>query len=265
MHKHLAFIKYKLLRSLQFRWEILLWVFLDMTPFVVLFFVLRSMYSTQANIHDYTASDMVFYYFIVVLIQGIVGIHFEGWRIEEIRKGQVDPYLLRPFSYLKEIVFNDIAGKLLFLTIFTPIYISFYFLAQSILPFTLPSVSIFQLFLVLSLLLFSYFLEMCVGILTVLLGFWFEGSQGLEHFKWISISLFSGAIIPMEFLPGWLRNVAAQLPLQYMYAIPINILQNRATLELSDILRIWITVIVLASMVMLMWKRALHTYTSSGG
>ncbi|MEO8581288.1 MAG: ABC-2 family transporter protein [Patescibacteria group bacterium] len=236
-----------------------------MIPFGVMFLVLRSMYQNRSVIHSYTSGQMIFYYFMVVLISGMSSTHFEGWRIEEIRRGQIDVYLLRPFSYLKEILLNDLAGKLLYILLFTPIYIGFYFLAQSILPFTLPTFTATTLLLFIFFIIFAYVVEMCIGISIVLLGFWFEGSQGLEHFKWISITLLSGSMIPLEFLPPWLKNITARLPFQYMYAFPINLIQGRATFSLSDFAIILISCIVLFGLVTLLWKKALYTYTSSGG
>lgn len=265
MSKHLFFLKYKLLRSLQFRWEILLWIFLDLIPFGVMFLVLRSMYQNNSIIHTYTSGQMIFYYFLVVLINGISSTHFEGWRIEEIKRGQIDVYLLRPFSYLKEVILNDIASKVLYLVLFTPIYVGFYFLAQAILPFALPSFSLSTLGMFILLIGFAYSIELCLGLLIVLLGFWIEGSQGLEHFKWISITLLSGSMIPLEFLPPWLKNIADWLPFKYMYAIPINLIQGRAVLNTQDMLIIVTSLLLLFLTVTLAWKKALYTYTSSGG
>jgi ABC-type uncharacterized transport system permease subunit len=43
----------------------------------------------------------------------------------------------------------------------------------------------------------AHTIQFLIALWIVLLGFWFEGSSGLEHFKWIVLSLFSGAMIPM--------------------------------------------------------------------
>lgn len=253
------------MNQLQFRAEIVLWIILDLIPFGVLFIVMKTIYEKTPNIHSYSASDIVFYYFVVVLIQAITSTHFEGWRVEEIKNGKIDGYLLRPFSYLKEIIFRDFAGKLFSFTIFFPIYIFFYFLAQATVSFTIPTLSLTQVVLFIGFLAFGYFVELCFGLIIVLLGFWFEGSQGLEHFKWLSVSLLSGSMIPLEFLPPWLQNATLFLPFKYMYAVPINLIQGRTMPNFNDLMIISASVVILTVAISIIWKKALLAYSSSGG
>lgn len=265
MRKHLLFIRYKFLRSLQFRAEIFLWTVLDSVPFIVMFIVFKAMFEQKSMIRTYSSQEIFFYYFVVALIQGLTSVHFEGWRIEEIRMGKIDSYLVRPFSYIKELLFNDIAGKLFYLCLFIPIYSLLFIIAQNFWPFDLPPFHIAQLWIFVMLLIFTYFIELCLATIIVFIGFWFEGSQGLEHFKWISITLFSGAMLPPQFLPNWLQRATEILPFRYMYAVPINILQSRTVLTYTDVINIFIATCLLGFAVWLFYKKAIFSYTSSGG
>ncbi len=226
---------------------------------------MRTIYQGTSQIHSYSISDIVLYYFIVALIQTVSSTHFEGWRIEEIKNGKIDGYLLRPFSYLKEIVITDMAKRMFSLLIFLPIYFAFFSFTQLSVPVTLPTIQLGSLFFFLLLLGFAYIVELCIGLIIVLLGFWFEGSQGLEHFKWIVITLLSGSMIPLEFLPPWLKEITVKLPFQYMYSIPISILQGRYVFKLSDASVIGVSTLFLLSSVSFLWKRAMYRYASSGG
>lgn len=230
-----------------------------------MFIVLGALYQQRTYIRTYTSQEVVFYFLMVGIIQGITSTHFESWRVEEIRLGKIDGYLTRPFSYLKEIILSDLAGKLFYLMLFTPFYFIFFQVVQRIAPFEIPAFHPAQIWIFLMLLVFAYFMELCFALLVVLIGFWFEGSQGLEHFKWISITLFSGSMLPIPFLPKWLQSIVNQLPFKYMYSVPINILQSRTYISYPDIAFILGSVTLLSALVWICYKKAVFLYTSSGG
>lgn len=265
MHKYLAFFKFKFLQQLQFRGEFFLWFVLDLIPFGVLFIVMKTIYQQAEVIHTYRINDIIFYYFAVVFIDSLILTHFEGWRVEEIKNGKIDGYLLRPFSYIKEIIISDLAKRAFSLMLFLPIYFLFYWITQRIVSFSLPQLNVVQLLSLIIFLGFAYFMELAIGLIIVILGFWFEGSQGLEHFKWIGVTIFSGSMVPLEFLPTQIQKVANILPFKYMFAVPINILQGRDTFHPNDFLIISITIVFFSIFVSILWKKAIFQYTSSGG
>jgi ABC-2 type transport system permease protein len=265
VQKYIAFFKFKFLEQLQFRGEFILWFVLDLIPFAILFLVLKTLFQQRNVINTYTISDIIFYYFAVVLIDKLILTHFEGWRVQEIRDGKIDRYLVRPFAYLQEVILSDLATRLFSLLIFLPFYILFFFITQHVIPFALPQPSGLQLMYAIVFILFAYFMELTLGLLIVLLGFWFEGSQGLEHFKWIVVTMLSGSMIPLEFLPNWMQTLAHNLPFKYMFSVPINMLQGRSMPHVTDLLIISATVFCMTSLIAFTWKKAIYTYTSSGG
>lgn len=265
MKKCLAFIYYKCVQSLQFRTEILVWILLDFAPFLGLFLILDSMYNSQEFIKGLTLSQTVSYFFFAALIQGLTSTHFEALRIEEIRTGKLDFFFVRPFSYLLEVILSDLAGKLFYLTLFLPLYAFFFFYVRSSLEIVFPTPSVTQLTMFTLLLFFAYAFELSIALQIVLLGFWFEGSQGLEHFKWLTLALLSGSFVPKEFMPDWLRFLTQMLPFQYMYLVPIEIIQTRRVLQLGEVIHLVVYSLLFILLPLLIWKFARREYTSAGG
>lgn len=251
--------------SLAYRSEIFLWFFLDSLPVVVMLFVWSSIYSENQVINGYTLSGMVLYYLCATAIDRSISAHFAHWRVQEIRQGKIDFFLVRPFTYIAEILTAHVGGKLLSLCISLPLLTLLFFWAHTVFQFTVPTVTITSGLQILGLLLFGFVLESLIDCMIVILGFWLEEAGGLEHFKWISVSLFSGFIIPLVFLPEWLQTVASYLPFQYMYAVPIGILQGTTSLEWSDYLYLAGCLAASWLMLQLLWKRAVKIYTSVGG
>jgi ABC-2 type transport system permease protein len=129
----------------------------------------------------------------------------------------------------------------------------------------LPPLTLYSIISFVALLLFGYLLELAIGLLIVISSFWLEGADGLEHFKWISISLLSGQVMPLAFLPTWLQQTAAFLPFKYAYTVPIGVLQGTHTLVFSDWLWMLAWISVGAFGIAKLWKSALKVYSSAGG
>src|SRR5680860_1069207 len=108
LRKYYLIFKYMFIRTLQFRAEIMIYSFLDIIPFLVLFFLWSAVYSGQEVINSYSFSDIIQYYILVIFIQRFTATHFEEWRSQEIRMGKIDYFLTRPFSYINEIISKEV-------------------------------------------------------------------------------------------------------------------------------------------------------------
>lgn len=253
------------IKSIQYRSEILVWFLLDMLPVLVLIFVWISIYAQKEAIGGYNLAQVLQYYFIAAMINAITASHFESWRVREIRDGKIDFYLTRPLSYLIEIAIRHLAGKALHLLITIPLFIGLWLILSVWLDFGTLTTSWLSLLQFLLLMLITFIIEFLIATIIVLIGFWIEGAEGLEHFKWISITIFSGWMIPVALMPDGLQHVVKQLPFRYMYDVPISILQDKAVLTAFDVLYASSFVAVLAGITWLIWRKAQYQYASSGG
>lgn len=253
------------IRTLQFRAEIIVYSFLEIIPFFVLFFLWSAVYSNQEVIHNYSFTDIIQYYVLVIFVQRFTATHFEGWRSQEIRMGKIDYFLTRPFSYINEIVSKEVGGKIVSLLFSVPILSIFYVFVTKL--FNLPPIS-FQLNNLIAffgLITVAYSIQIMIALWIVLLTFWFEGSSGLEHFKWITLSLFSGSIIPFDFMPTWLKNIFIFLPLKYTSYVPVQVIQGKMNLNGNDYISILLTLGGMIIFSGFLWNKAQYKYSSAGG
>lgn len=265
MSKIFSRLKAGYIQTLAYRSEVFLWLLLDSIPVIVTIFVWISIYSNKTSIEGYSLSNIVNYFVLVLIINSVSASHFEQFRVEQIRMGKIDYFLTRPFSYIQEILVGHIAGKIFYITASMPFFfimisIINYFFSLQFPIFTLLSFSTFFL-----LLMFAFAVEFILGLIIVLLGFWFEGSDGLEHFKWIIVTLFSGWLIPIPMMPEWLKSITLALPFKYMYAVPIETALYQSSITGIDLIVMLLSLITLTGVSSLLWKYAKFQYASAGG
>ncbi len=252
-----------LIRTLYYRLELLIWALLDSLPFIVLFGVMAKIFAGQDQVQGYTTANIIQYYLIVFLIQTLSDVHFEGWRCQEIREGRIDFYLARPFAYINDIIWKSMSSKCTYFLISFPIYAVLYFSFASLYQVPLLPIMSSGFLFFLFLLIVAYSLNIMVGLWIVMGTFWLEGSNGLEHFKWIAISLFSGAMIPVALMPGWLKSIVEILPFKYLYAVPIGVLQHTYTFTKYDGVYLTVLTCFMLWFTFLFWKKSIFQYSSA--
>ncbi len=242
-----------------------LWLFLDIFPTLVLLTVWISIYAGHNSIRGISLASLAQYYLLIALFNSLTEVHFERQRVQEIREGKIDYFLTRPLPYLLEIVIGVIGNKLSYILFTLPFTLLLWLVVSQFMPIAPFSLSASQIGVGLVMLLMAFFLQLLMGITIVLLGFWFEGSEGLEHFKWLFTSVLGGTLAPLALLPGWLQSVINTLPFQYVYVVPVSLWQGTRQLQMSDIVYLLIVLTLGVAGVWTLWRSAVHRYSSAGG
>lgn len=253
------------IRTLQFRAEVIVYSLLDVLPYFVLFFVWKAIFEQVDTINDFSLAQIINYYLLVIVIERLSATHFEGWRSEEIRMGKIDYFLTRPFSYISELYSKEVSSKLISIIFSFPIISAFFIANIFIYNIDQSYITLTNVFIFIVLMLLAHTIQFFIGLWIVLITFWMEGSSGLEHFKWIVLTLFSGAMIPIEFMPNWLQNISNILPFKYVFAVPISILQNKYSLTVIDLTYLTSLFLGMTLFSKILWSRAKLKYCSSGG
>ena len=60
---------------------------------------------------------------------------------------------------------------------------------------------------------------------------WLKNSFFLDNLRSLVLRLFSGAIVPLWFFPGWLNRASDFLPFRYIVFEPISILLGKTPME----------------------------------
>ena len=252
-------------RTLQFRAEVIVYSILDVLPYFVLFFVWKAIFQQVDTVNDFTLSTIVNYYLLVIVIERLSATHFEGWRSEEIRMGKIDYFLTRPFSYISEIYSKELGSKIISILFSFPIISLFFISNVFIYNIDQSYLTLANLLIFLVLMVVAHTIQFFIALWIVLITFWMEGSSGLEHFKWIVLTLFSGAMVPIEFMPNWLKTLTNILPFKYVFSVPISVLQNKYALQVHDFIYLTTLLFCMTIFTKIIWAKAQLKYSSAGG
>jgi ABC-2 type transport system permease protein len=263
--KYFYRIHQSMVRAFEYRTELIGWIILSIIPNLALLLIWQNVYTGHTSLSGYDLSSILQYYLIGTFISGLTNSHFENTRSTEIRQGKIDYNMTRPLLFPTEILLADIGGKIVFNLMAIPGFLFSFWLLSFMFPLGGLSLDLLNISQFITLILFGYALQFFLALIAVLLTFWFEGADGLEHFKMMMVTVLSGAMIPFAFMPGWLLRITNVLPFKYIYSYPISVLQHRIHLDLNDFLYMTITLILLYGMSLIIWKRAVYKYTSAGG
>ncbi|THV38532.1 ABC transporter permease [Glycomyces buryatensis] len=115
--------------------------------------------------------------------------------------------------------------------------------------------------------LFIFPLAFEISYLSVLLCFWTRRYHGIQWAKDGFLTFFSGMMVPLALMPGWLQAVSWSLPFAHFTATPSSIYLGRVgtagalgliALELAWVVAMWV-------IARLIWRRAVKKVTIHGG
>lgn len=265
MRKYLLLIQKSIQKRIEYRSEVFVWMLLDIIPMMLLLLIWSGIYAGRDTLQGYTLPQLLQYYLIGIMIEGCTASHFENVRVAEIRLGKIDYFLARPFPYLAQIFLDHLASKIFYLSLAIPVYTLLILLINQIIALPALSFSAINLVAYIVILATAFLIQFLLALITVLLGFWFEGADGLENFKSIFISLLSGLIIPVSMMPANFQRIIQFFPLKYLYSVPISLIQNTYQLQLHDLVNISLSLVALSLMAVKLWQSGKRRYASAGG
>ncbi|HUW21382.1 MAG TPA: ABC-2 family transporter protein [Candidatus Bathyarchaeia archaeon] len=222
MKKYWAIFKISWQRSLEYRAEFLAHMMRNVVYLVVLIFIWGAVFNQVESFGGYTLPSMVTYLVMVRVI------HFAnrgntGRAIgEEIKNGQLSRYLVKPVSYLKY-WFSLFGADRLFDGLMR---LFFLVIALIVVPYVFEITSVKTVLLFLLFLPFSLALNFLVNIFMASFSFWVTDIRLFETVVSLTIGFFAGELMPLDILPGFLKQAALFLPFQYVLYFPVKIYQG---------------------------------------
>lgn len=267
--KYSTIITKSFLRTIEYRAEIFIWVLLSVLPFLVLLLVWQSIFGQSGEIHSFSLAKIIQYYLLVMIIRRVTVAHFENRATQRIREGKIDYLLTKPISYSKMLFMEKIGDRFSELIFSSPVLFLLIFISvsanQNFQDITPLFQKISQLFTFSTLLIISYIVEWFLAYITVLFAFWYENASGLQHFKTLTITILGGSMMPIPFMPEWLKNLVNHLPFKYLYSVPIAVIQDGYRLNAQDWSSLTVFLLSLLVISQLIWKKGIQKYTSAGG
>lgn len=245
------------------RAEGFVWFLIDILPMLG-FMAFWTAAAGQESIGGYTSQEFFVYYLGGVLISSIFTPHPDGNVIEDIQKGTLSQFLLRPYSYISFEFIGELAWKSIHLFYLLPLFIVLSIWGREAITqavdvgFLLPGL----LALVISYLI-SYWFRFIIG----LLAFWLVETWAWKELFMIVQNVFSGEYFPLSFFPAWLANIAGVLPFGYIFFFPMQVFLGKLSW-----LAVWqglvggvLWVVVLYLVALFLYFQGLKRYEAVGG
>ncbi len=243
----------------------IVWFFIALLNPLVYFLFWRGAYAgNQVPVSAWTLPALATYYFLLVIAGSLLIVHIEEdvahW---DIQQGGLSRYLLKPFSYIRLKFFEELPWRMIqgffgviIFAVFWMLFGSFVTVAHT------ASAILFAICIAFLGYIISFIFKMIVGISAL----WFTDYSGLQQLVEAVILIFAGMLMPLEFLPPVIRQIAFSLPFSYMIYFPLVAFQGKLTAMESvrtiGIQIVWI--VILFGIYQVLWKKGTRLFTGLG-
>ncbi len=194
---------------------------------IALFFVYSIVYvqnwilNGNTTIGGFTLAQLVSYLFLSIMLQRILPRYQMSVQIErDINEGHLIGYLSKPINYSGYRFFSELPRSLIRLAIGAITYIIGIFLLILPVPYLQNILLFIPIF-------FSAYIIAFLFVFTLSLAtFWVNRLWWLRDFVNLIMMIAGGALIPLSFFPPFLQFILTLLPFQYIYFVPVCILQG---------------------------------------
>ena len=261
MKKYFKIFKISLISYLEYRVNFVLSFLFSLVPFSVsvLLWVAVAKHSEFIKV-----KEVVSYYFVILIVKNITTTNSIIRFSDDIRLGELNKYLLKPYNYCFYNLMADLPERIVFIVMnFIPLILIYTFLHNYInLDLSLIKVFFFIIFLILGYLI-NFFIDFLIG----LYSFYFSKVSSLYTSIKVLRNLSAGNIFPLLMLPAKIFLSLQFLPFMYTSYVPTMLLLERTSFDLIlknlFISIIWlITLCVFSAM---LWKRGKKRYSAYGG
>ena len=247
--------------TLAYRAEFLIWILTTTMPLVML--ALWTSVASEAPFRAYSSEDFVAYYLAALIVRNVTGTWIP-WQIsEEVRLGAMSMRLLRPIhpfvayavSHVATVPFRSLA-VLPFATILL--------LGSGASALTREPL---QLALIAPSLALAWLITFSIMFAVGALAFFVTKTMALMSLYFLLFSLFSGYLLPLALLPGWLASVAEVLPFRYTLSVPVELMtrsHERGEVIVLILGQLGWAVASLAA-ALWTWRRGIKHYEAVGG
>jgi len=244
-----------------YRAEFLVWILTTNMPLVML--ALWHAVAADGPVGRFDQTQFTAYYLGVLAVR-LVTSNWMAWQISmEIRDGTLSAKLLRPIHPLYAYAADHLAAVPLRVLVVSPIVAALIATSWSRLVRHDPSLVLVLVASIVGAWLLMYFSMILLGALA----FYVDSALGIFEL-WIGLhGIFSGYLIPLEVLPGWLNKLAGVLPFRFMLAFPVETLVGllspaQAARQLAAQ---WIYVAVIGVASLRVWRAGVRRFAAFGG
>lgn len=243
-------------RSLQFRFDFVFRIFLDIFTYILNIFFFKSIFQFTDLLGGWNEGQMMIFVSSCMVFDGLRMALFSSNTYSLpmlINQGSLDYYLLRPVSPVFFLSLRDFSVNSAISLIF-----AVGLLTYSILHYEAPITTV-QFSIFVFLLLNGVYLSHLIHLILILPVFWIQGGRGFESMYWVMQEYVSK---PHKIFMGWTRwLLVTLLPFSVMAALPVESLFNERPFEI--LFYCIATSLVFTFFFSRLWSHALRSYSSA--
>jgi ABC-2 type transport system permease protein len=250
-------------RAIAYRGTTLLSLLSGLVWVAMLYYLWRTVYADRPRLGNFDWGQMRTYILVSYAVGALISFSSAARILSVVRSGDIAMELLRPVDYLLLQLAQSFGSALIEGLLGSVIALLLGFFLLGIAPPASASAALLFLFSV----GIGFLIKFLITFMVALLCFWTKNGLGLIWAQTAVISLFSGALIPLQLLPGWLQSAALAAPFQGIVYTPVMIymgaIEGAALWWSLGLQLFW--VVALWRLARLMWMPAMRALDLQGG
>lgn len=263
MKKYWKFFRASFQVAMQYRFDFFMWIIFSLVQICLYFFLWRAIFANQAVIHGFTLQGMITYIVLAAVAQGLQPVWHWGEIAHMVHTGDIIFELVKPYNLLTRFYFSEMGMRIFTVTLFG---VPYFIVGVLILHIQGPA-SLLYLLLALVSLFLSTLISYGVWTFVGLTAFFLTRIWGV-YTTFDGLTLFlTGMLVPLDFMPGWLRHILEALPFKDIIYTPISIYLGRIPLaKLPLVLGMQVFwAVALLGLISLYYRQGLKKIVIQGG
>ena len=236
------------------------------SPFIIQIILWHSIFSSNMEtINNFSFHDMLFYYAFALMFSRMNnGYDMIRTLSSHIRKGELEVWLTKPFSYISQRFFTFFGESILYIApLFLVFFIKqFFWHAEHNVIVSI----VYSTLILLTITILSQLLCFLLSFSLSLLCFWVIEYNILLSFSIFSSALLGGVLLPASFWPTWLAPLMKYNPYHFIISAPAEYMTNFSdTILLHFISGSIFYVFLFFIIIKIMWVKGMSRYNGAGG
>lgn len=259
---YIAYFKMCFKQNTVYRIEWLLGILNSVIQIFISVAIWKALYGSRVEVNGIEFSIVVTNFIISLGLSNIFTTN--DFAIQsKIMNGSIANELLKPIDFRKLLLAQTLAGiTFKFLSNFLPTLI-----ITAIVFGMVPPVSVVNFLLYLVSMLLGFCVLWCLSLIIQMTAFWIINVWSIATIKNVFVTVFTGAVLPLYFMPEPIMRIINFTPFDSVYFIPLQIyLGNVSYYELGlFFLKQIVWIAILYSISVLMWHRGSKKIIIQGG
>ncbi|MCX7020708.1 MAG: ABC-2 family transporter protein [bacterium] len=217
LEKYIAFARIEIKRIMAYRFDVITQAVNAVVVLVTFTYFWRAVYGGREVLAGMSLDQMITYIFLTRVVRSLTATRIDRQILRRIRSGDIAVDLYRPTSFVGMNYAQALGGGFFYLLVIgVPILVLGLLVFGMQAPVSTGAGLVFAASTALGVAV-QFGIDVTFGLIT----FWTMAGWGIGMAKGFTERFFSGALIPLNFFPDWLRPIADWLPFRSAVYTPI--------------------------------------------